>query len=176
MADGRIDSGRIAARVAFLLVLGLWIGAMVYFASVAAPAAFAALADQPGLPGRQLAGAVVRIALGTLNQSGVAMAFVALVLLYLAEPDYRTRPVLVVAGIVLLLGILSFVAHGVVSARLETLRIAMGVIDEVALDDPRRIEFGRLHVVSVLVLMAQIVGALITFVLSGWRWLKPIRD
>lgn len=169
----RVDSGRVAARVAFLLVIGLWIGAMVYFASVAAPAAFAALADQPGLPGRQLAGSVVRIALGTLNQSGVAMAIVASVLMLLAEPEVKSRPVIVVVTILLLLGVLSFVAHSVVAARLDSLRVAMGVIDGVALDDPRRVEFGRLHVVSVLLLSFQIVGALVVFVLTGRRWLRP---
>ncbi|MBK6315930.1 MAG: DUF4149 domain-containing protein [Blastocatellia bacterium] len=176
MSDSRIDSGRVAARLAFLLVLGLWIGAMVYFAAVAAPAAFAALADQPGLPGRQLAGSVVRIALGTLNQSGVAMAVVALVLLFLSEPNVRNRSTAVLAVLVIVLGVLSFVAHGVVSARLDVLRTAMGVIDEVAVDDPRRLEFGRLHGVSVLLLAVQILVAVGVFVTSGWRWLRPVRD
>lgn len=170
-----IDSGRVAARLGFLLVLGLWVGAMVYFAAVAAPAAFAALTEQPGLPGRQLAGSVVRIALGTLNQSGVAMAVILLVLMALAEPAVRVRPVVVLAAIVVLLGVLSFVAHGVVSARLDALRTAMGVIDDVALDDPRRLEFGRLHGVSVLLLATQIVGATGVFVAAGWRWLRPAR-
>ena len=175
MSAERIDSGRVAARVAFLLVVGLWIGAMVYFAAVAAPAAFAALADQPGLPGRQLAGTVVRIALGTLNQSGVVMAVVTIVLLFLAETETRGRATISLAVLVVLLGALSFVAHGVVSARLEELRTLMGVIDVVSLDDPRRVEFGRLHVVSVLILAVQIVVALGVFVTAGWRWLRPAR-
>lgn len=170
-----IDSGRVAARVAFLLVVGLWVGSMVYFASVAAPAAFAALADQPGLPGRQLAGSVVRLALGTLNQSGVAMAVVTLVLLYLAEPKVRVRATVVIAVLIVLLGVMSFVAHAVVSARLDALRTLMGVIDEVSRDDPRRVEFGRLHGVSVLILAVQIVMALGVFLTAGWRWMRPAR-
>lgn len=173
MTNANIDSGRVAARVAFLLVVALWIGAMVYFAAVAAPAAFAALADQQGLPGRQLAGSVVRIALGTLNQSGVAMAVVAIVLLVLSEPDVRRRPVVVGVVVVVLLGVLSFVSHAVVSSRLDVLRTAMGVIDEVSPSDPRRLEFGRLHGVSVLLLGVQILGALGVFVTAGWRWLRP---
>ncbi len=173
MPVNQIDSGRVAARVVFLLVVGLWLGAMVYFAAVAAPAAFAAFADQPGLPGRQLAGTVVRIALGTLNQSGVAMAIITLVLLYLAEPDVRVRATVVLAVLVIVLGGLSFVAHAVVAARLEALRTLMGVIDNISLDDPRRVEFGRLHVVSVLILAVQIVLALVVFATAGWRWLRP---
>ena len=163
-------------RVSFLFVLGGWIGAMVYFAAVAAPAAFAATA---GLAegGRQVAGSVVRIALSVLNVAGFALAPVCMVLMFLGESEARrfTRTAGILMIAMVMIGLIGLVSHGVVTTRLDELRAAMVVIDKVPLTDPHRIEFDRLHKVSVGLLVLQMLTAVSVFAAMGWRWLGEPR-
>jgi hypothetical protein len=168
---------RTIARLAFLLVLGVWIGAMLYFGIVTAPAAFAAL-DVPGQEaGRHLAGDVVRIALGQLNLAGIALGVAALVLAIVGEPPSRRRQIggIVTLVVALLLPLASVVSQFVVSARMEAIRASTAAIDSLAANDPARLEFGRLHGISVAILGAQLVVALLLFFWCGWQWLAGQR-
>ncbi len=163
-------------RVAFLLTLGGWIGGMVFFAAVTAPAAFAAtarLADS----GSQVAGSVVRIALGVLNVTAFGLTPLCMALMFAGESEKRrfTRTVGILMVAFVAIGLLSLVSHGVVTTRLDELRAMMGVIDTVPVSDPRRMEFNRLHKVSVGLLVFQLVTALGVFGTVGWRWLGEPR-
>jgi hypothetical protein len=130
-------------RFLMLLSLVVWIGGIIFFAFVLAPTVF-----HPGiLPSRQLAGAVVSRSLGILHGVGLTCGIVFLiaslvdsrVVTGLAAP-FTLRNVIVLVMIALTL--LSMFA---ISKPMLALRQDMVFIDDVPRDDPRRVEFNRLH-------------------------------
>jgi hypothetical protein len=130
-------------------LLGAWVGAAVLTASVVAPAAFAVL------PTRALAGALVGRVLPVVFLSGLVVGAVAAALGGRALPHARVR---LGAGIALALSCAA--AQFLVAPRIQRLREQIGpVLEAVAADDPRRLAFGRLHGVSVLLLGIGLVAA-----------------
>ena len=133
-------------RYFMLLSLVIWIGGIVFFAFVLAPTVF-----HPGiLPTRQLAGNVVNRSLAILHGMGIACGIVfavtsmihARITVGAAQP-FAARHLLIYAMIVLTL-----ISMFTVGSRMQVLRQEMAVIDNVPHDDPRRVEFNRLHVWS----------------------------
>lgn len=129
-----------------LLSLVIWIGGIIFFAFVLAPTVF-----HPGiLPTRQLAGNIVNRSLSILHAMGIACGIVfaitsmvqARVTTGAAQP-FAARHLLIYAMIALTL-----VSMFTVGSRMQVLRQEMAVIDNVPHDDPRRVEFNRLHVWS----------------------------
>jgi hypothetical protein len=60
------------------------------------------------------------------------------------------------------------VGHWVIAARMRALRAAMVLpIDQIAGDDPRRVEFGALHGYSVNALGLAMIAALVALVLMA---------
>ncbi len=133
-------------RYLMLLSLVIWIGGLIFFAFVMAPAVF----NPAILPTRQLAGNVVSRTLGTLHWMGIGCGVVfaitsmidARVMNGSAAP-FAARNLLIYAMI-----ILTLVSIFGVAARMEDLKRQMVVIDNVPHDDARRVEFNRLHVWS----------------------------
>ena len=131
-------------RYLMLLSLVIWIGGLIFFAFVLAPTVFAVL------PTRQLAGNVVNRSLGIVHwmaiSCGVVFAVASMidsrVVNGVADP-FATRNLLIYAMI-----ILTLVGMFGIASRMLVLRQQMGVIDDVAPDDARRVEFNRLHVWS----------------------------
>ena len=141
------------ARVSDLviaLLLAAWLGAVVFFGAVVAPAAFAAL------PSRTLAGAVVGRVLPTLFIAGL----VAGGLVMLSGTRLRGAPRLtrLVAGSLVVAS--CAVAHFVIGSRIETVRAsAGGALESLPEGDPARVTFGRLHGLSVAGLGIAALGA-----------------
>ena len=133
-------------RYLMLLSLVIWIGGLIFFAFVMAPALF----NPAILPTRQLAGNVVSRTLGALHWMGICCGVVyaitsmvdARAVNGVAEP-FAARNLLIYAMI-----ILTLVSIFGVAARMEDLKRQMVVIDNVPPDDARRVEFNRLHVWS----------------------------
>ena len=130
-------------RFLMLLSLVVWVGGIIFFAFVLAPTVF-----HPGvLPSRQLAGALVSRSLAILHGIGLTCGIVFLItslvdshlITGLAAP-FALRNVIVLTMIALT--VLSMYS---VSTRLSALRQDMVFIDDVPHDDPRRVEFDRLH-------------------------------
>jgi hypothetical protein len=121
------------------LLLGVWIGALLCFGAVVAPALFRSLP-------RAEAGAVVRQVIPVLDIYGL-LAGMALLALTFAGPQAGAawaRRGLLLAMIALCAG-----SYFAVTPRLERLRQdAGGRISELPADHPARREFGRLHGVS----------------------------
>jgi hypothetical protein len=140
-----------------LLLLGIWLGAACFFIAVA-QAAFAVL------PARELAGAVVNRTLTFLNLSGLAIA-VLLILLTFATT--KTTNLFLLWSERLLLFIVAAacgISQFVIGWWLIGVRAQMGrPIDELAADDPLRVQFNNLHEYSVWVLMAAMAAALLAF-------------
>ncbi len=139
-----------------LILLAAWLGAAIFVVAVVAPSAFAVL------PSRALAGALVGRSLAVLNVSGfiIGISLIALTVLELRRSAWFERMMLFVVAFACAFG------QWVITARLETLRVAMGKpVDEIAPTDPLRVEFGALHGVSVLVLGVGMLAALVALVL-----------
>jgi hypothetical protein len=130
-------------RFLMMLSLAIWLGGIIFFAFVLAPTVFSVL------PTRNLAGMVVSRSLARLHWiglfSGVAYLIFSLVLSRLGGSfqPFALRHLLVVLMIALVL-----IAQFGISGKMNQLRADMGVIDSVSQDDPRRLEFNRLHVWS----------------------------
>ncbi len=133
-------------RYLMLLSLVIWIGGLIFFAFVLAPTVF----DPNILPTRQLAGNVVNRTLGVLHwiaiACGIVFATTSMIdsrLVTGAAQPFAARHLLVYLMI-----ILTLVSMFGVAAKMQVLRQEMGMIDQVPQDDPRRVEFNRLHVWS----------------------------
>ena len=128
-------------RFLMLLALVVWIGGIIFFAFVMAPALFTIL------PSRELAGTVVSRSLGALHWIGIGCGAV-FVLGSVAESYARTRALHVFAVrnlLVTAMLALTLVSQVVVGGRMRQLRASMGTIDAVSSTDARRAEFDSLH-------------------------------
>jgi hypothetical protein len=124
------------------LALGAWIGAILYFASVVTQGAFAVL------PNRDEAGLLVGYTLGGLHLMGLIAAAVFVVasaaltksLKAFAEPAMMA---------VILMAVLTIASQDYVIPRMNVLRTQMVSVEATPGNDPRRVEFDRLHGISV---------------------------
>lgn len=136
------------APLAGIMLLSAWLGVAIFVAVVIAPAAFAVL------PTRALAGALVGQALPVLFMCGLVIG-AGVVALY----PTMTRAVRI--GGLLLLG--GSAAAMMIERRLHSLLTSVGApIDTLASTDPTRVQFGRLHAFSVLMMGVGAVGATVS--------------
>jgi hypothetical protein len=140
-------------RFLMLLSLVVWVGGIIFFAFVVAPALFSVL------PTRQLAGSVVTRCLGALHWIGIGCGFTFLIC-SIAEAHGRVASLRNGAMVGMLA--LTLISQIVVGGRMQALRANMGDIDTVSVTDARRVEFNSLHQWStrleVLVLLLGLVA------------------
>jgi len=146
-----------------LLILGIWLGAAVFFIGVA-QTAFAVL------PQRELAGAVVSRTLSLLNFSGLAIATLLILSSLIGVASINKFWLWVERFLLLLIGAVCAIGQFVIGIWLSSVRAQMGrPIDEIAADDPLRIQFNMLHEYSVWVLFTGMIAALIAFFIISNR-------
>ncbi len=130
-------------RFLMMLSLVIWLGGIIFFAFVLAPTVFSVL------PTRNLAGMVVSRSLARLHWIGLFSGIAYLILsLLLSRLGGSFQPFALRNLLVLLMIALVLIAQFGISGKMNRLRADMGVIDSVSQDDPRRLEFNRLHVWS----------------------------
>ena len=161
-------------RTISLLLLGVWLGAAIFFSAAVAPNVFAVLRGAELPNAATLAGSVVTRLLAIINKGGFEIGLFLLVISLFTtrgqKPMRRIAEMLSLA----IMAIMTAIGHWVVAARLATLRAAMQLpIDQIAPTDARRIEFDSLHRYSVAMLGVAIVAALIAFVLIASRKSEP---
>ncbi|HEY0100509.1 MAG TPA: DUF4149 domain-containing protein [Pyrinomonadaceae bacterium] len=148
-----------------LLLLGLWLGAAMFFSFAVAPGAFAVL------PARELAGAIVTRTISVVNVCGFVIGLLLLATAFAGRGAAAARrawlsEVFALALLVLATG----TGHWVVSARMHALRLSMGrPIDELAQSDPLRLAFNDLHGYSVAAMTAAMLAGLFAFILIARR-------
>lgn len=142
-----------------LVLLASWIGASAFFAAVVAPAAFDVL------PTREDAGALVGRALPAIFVAGIAVG----ILLFVLEFVGRRRSWMLARSIaVATAAVACAVAQLGIAPRITELRGELsGPLASLALADPQRVEFGRLHVMSVAALGVAILASFIALVLAA---------
>ena len=162
-------------RVLCLLLLGLWLGAAIFFSAAVAPSVFAVLRDAGLANSSSLAGSIVSRLLGTLNRAGFEIAvFVLVINFFLSRRQKLARRVVGMISLAIM-AIMTGLGHWVIAARMATLRAAMQLpIDQIALTDARRIEFDNLHRYSVTVMAIAIVATLVAFIMLARESPPPI--
>ncbi len=145
-----------------LLSLVVWVGGLVFFAAVVAPTVFKVL------PTHELAGSVVTRSLAALHWMGIVSGIVFAVssMAYSYATHGAAHPFAVRHLLIYLMLALTLASQFGISPKMQALRASMGTIDNVPHDDPRRVEFNRLHVWSTRleggVLFAGVVLLLLT--------------
>jgi uncharacterized membrane protein len=128
-------------RFFMLLSLVVWVGGIIFFAFVVAPALFTVL------PNTHLAGLVVARSLKALHWMGLISGLVY-VLSSFAYARLTTASVQPLAARNLLAYVmlaLTAVLQFFIIARMDALRLSVGQIDAVAPDNPVRVQFNALH-------------------------------
>jgi len=152
----------LALRYAALLTLVVWIGGLVALGAIAAPAIFDVLSAREAADGRLLAGAVFgetlrRFHLVTYGAGGVLL-LTLVVRRILGPPPKRFAWRLAIATLMCLATISS---GWFVAGRIARVQQTIGVApSRLPADDPRRLEFARLHTLSTSLQLVPLLGGL----------------
>jgi Domain of unknown function (DUF4149) len=152
-----------------LILLACWFGAALFFSIVVAPAAFGVLRSFDLPNANEIAGTIVTRSLSVVNVAGFLIGLFLLASLFVQRVSRRSTAVVVIEcaclGIIVLT---TGIGHWVITMRMRALRVAMYLpIDQVPLDDPRRVAFQNLHGYSVTGLGLAMIAALIAVVLMA---------
>ena len=135
------------------LTLGTWVGSILYFGAIVAPAAFSVLTQDQ-------AGALVGLTLGRLHLLGIVAGVIYLLVTAIwgrsAVALLRPAPLLVMVMLVL-----TFVSQFWVMSTMDALRAQMGSVAAAPPTDTLRASFDRLHRISVNLEMAVLVAGLL---------------
>ncbi len=151
-----------------LLLVALWLGAACFFVAVA-QSAFDVL------PSRELAGSVVSRTLLILNLSGLILGAILLLTSFVKRLEPNRFRIWTERFLLLILTAACAVGQFVIGLWLSFIRTQIGrPIDEVAADDPLKIQFNNLHQYSVWVLLAGMIAALLVFFLIAQKSEKKL--
>jgi hypothetical protein len=154
-----------AIKILGLLLLGMWLGAAVFFSASVAPNAFRVLRGADLANASSLAGSIVSPLLSTLNRAGFEIAIFLLVMSFFLTMGQTLIRRLAHLISLTVLAIATGVGHWVIAARIAALRAAMALpIDQISPSDDQRIAFDSLHRYSVLLFAVGIVAAAVAFV------------
>jgi hypothetical protein len=125
-----------------IFALGTWVGSIFYFSAAVAPGAFRVLSSP------DQAGALVQFTLGRLHMLGVVAAVLYLFASVALAQSFKgfVRPAAI--GVLLML-LLTITSQRFVTPKLAALRTQMGSVAATPPTDPLRVEFDRLHGISV---------------------------
>jgi hypothetical protein len=152
----------LALRYAALLMLVVWLGGLVALGGIAAPAIFDVLSAREAADGRLLAGAVFgetlrRFHLVTYAAGGLLV--LTLVLRRILGPRPMRFAWRLAIALVMLAATIS--SGWFVAGRIARLQQTMGVApSRLPADDPRRLEFSRLHSLSTSLQLVPLLGGL----------------
>ena len=151
-----------------LILLACWFGAALFFGAVVAPAAFGVLRSFDLSNANEIAGGIVTRSLSVINIAGFLISLLLLVTLFLRRSSTGRVSFIVECICIAAIALATGVGHWVIAARMRALRAAMVLpIDQIGIDDPRRIEFNSLHGYSVNALGLGMIAALVAMVLMA---------
>ncbi len=159
-------------RFLMLLSMVIWVGGIIFFSFVVAPALFSLL------PTRHLSALVVTRTLANLHWIGVVCGFLFLICSFF-ESYYAAGNVQALAPRnVLVFGMVvaTLISQIAVGARMAVLRADMGEIDTIAVTDPRRIAFNHLHRWSTGLEVVVLLLGLATLYVIARHWSIPITN
>ncbi|HEY6118806.1 MAG TPA: DUF4149 domain-containing protein [Pyrinomonadaceae bacterium] len=146
--------------------LAFWLGTATFFSFVVAPSAFLVL-RQFRLPNAsEIAGTIVTRSLSVINLSGFFLGLLLLVLTFLTARRIGKIYLIVQLGLLAVMTVATSIGHWLIAARMRAIRARLELpIDQIALDDQRRLAFDNLHHYSVLALGFAMLAALIAILI-----------
>ncbi len=166
--EGNVRSGLGQQLLSFVevLLLGVWLGSMMFFSFAVAPSAFAVL------PTREMAGVIVTSTIGKVEVIGLVIGPV-LILINILKPSRSSGAKLLRIGLIGLMIVCAALSRFWISPSMVSLRAAMsGHIDDVSPADPMRLQFNDLHQYSVALMGIAIVAGLVSLFLTVQTWLR----
>src|SRR6202049_5259058 len=135
------------------LTLGTWIGAVLYFGAIVAPAAFSVLTPDQ-------AGALVGLTVGRLHLMGIVAGVIYLLVtaIWARSAAALLRPA---SLLVVIMVVLTFISQYWVSGTMEGARGPMGSVAATPATNELRASFDRLHRISVNLEMAVLAAGLL---------------
>jgi hypothetical protein len=151
-----------------LLLLGLWLGAAVFFSAAVAPTVFGVLRGAQLANAGELAGMMVQRLLAVINRGGFEISLFLLVTGYfISRKESRLARFAEMISLAIM-AIMTGVSHWIISARMLALRAATQTpIDQIAPNDPRRIAFDALHGYSVTAMGVALLAGLLAFIIMA---------
>ena len=150
-----------------LLLIGLWLGAAVFFSLGVAPSVFSVL------PSRELAGGVVNRTLTIINFSGVIIGILLLLSSFIPRNEIRSVWIWVQRLLLLIVSLACGAGQVIIGLYLEHLRSIIGrPIEELAVDDPLRLQFNQWHQYSIWILIVAMIAALLAFFVISRKYAK----
>jgi hypothetical protein len=152
-----------------VMLLGVWLGSMMFFSFAVAPSAFAVL------PTREMAGVMVTSSISKIEVLGL---IIGALLILIQAANWRTRPSSRgVKTVQIALLILMIASAGLsrfwISPAMVSIRATMGGrIDEMAASEPMRIQFNDLHQYSVGLMSVAMISGLVVLFLTVRSWLN----
>ena len=133
--------------------LGSWIGALLYFGAIVAPAAFSVLTPDQ-------AGGLVGLTLGRLHLMGIVAGVIYLLVtaIWARSAAALLRPA---SLLVIIMVVLTFISQYWVSGMMDALRGQMGSVAATPATNQLRVSFDRLHRISVNLEMAVLAAGLL---------------
>lgn len=140
----------------YTLALGLWLGGAALFTFVLTPNLFAALS-------RDMAGMIVGLLFPGYFRWGLACGAVAL----LCKLAGRGRFSLLCIGILAVMLLLTATQAFVIEPRAAAIKERIASFDTTTKDDPARVQFRKLHGLSMAANLAVIAGGVVLLVLAS---------
>ena len=160
-----------------LLLLGLWLGAAVFFSAAVAPTVFGVLRGAQLVNAGELAGQMVQRLLGVINRGGFEISLFLIVTgFFISRKESRLARSAEMISLAIM-AIMTGVSHWIISAQIMAIRAALQTpIDQLAGNDPRRIAFDALHGYSVALMGVAIVAALLAFLIMARPKSTPVSE
>ena len=154
-----------------LLILAVWLGAAVFFIGVA-QVVFRVL-QQP-----EQAGAIVGQNLSLLNYAGMAISLLLLVTSLVGAAKISKLWLWIERVLLLVLGAACAFGQFVIGYWMGSIRAQIGKpLNEVAADDPLRLQFDAVHQYSEWTLLTAMIAALVVFfIISNRKFAAPKPD
>lgn len=141
-----------------LLLIGLWLGAAVFFSLAVAPSVFSVL------PSREMAGYVVNRTLTIVNFSGLAISLILLFISFIPRREAKAIWAWLQRILLFVVALACGAGQMIIGFYLEQIRkMSDKPISDLAADNPIKIQFDMWHQYSVWVLMAGMLAALLAF-------------
>ena len=158
-----------------LLLLGMWLGAAIFFGAAVAPALFGVLRNAGLANANELAGSMVTRLLQFINRGGFEIALFLFVTSFFVHRHRRRFAQVAEVISTAIIAIMTGVSQWIISGRMSALRASMGLIDQVPPTDARRVEFDSLHRYSVMAMAVAIIAGLVAFAIASWSSSPTVR-
>lgn len=152
-------------RFATVLAIAVWIGGLLALGAIAAPAIFEVIALRLGPDSRLLSGAVFGEILKRFHPVTYgcgAVILLGLIIRAVLGPRPRRFAIRLTIAIVMLAA--AMYSGMVLSSRIDRVQEQIGATtaaSSLPADDPRRLEFGRLHGQSTLIQLVPLLGGVV---------------